>query len=139
MMWPSYWQKYAWKAAEIWFLYKKYKYTNIGVNKKWVSNWANIGPKWPNVKYDVAFCGLLWQKYARKAAEIWSLYKKCDGGGHFLLCCKTSFFCDMVFIMVLVLVLVFLAGYAHCYFIRLNLKTRTNVYLFQGDRELGVL
>ena len=28
-------------------------------------------------EYDVA-------KYARKAAEISSLYKKCDGGGHFL-------------------------------------------------------
>ena len=76
----------------LWSLYKNFRYPNIGVNKKWVSNWENIGPKWPNVKYDVAFCGLLWQKYARKAAEIWSLYKKCDGGGHFLLCCKTSFF-----------------------------------------------
>ena len=86
------WQKYARKAAEIWSLYKNFRDPNIGVNKKWVNNWTNIGPKWPNVKYDVAFCGLLWQKYARKAAEIWSLYKKCDGGGHFLLCCKTSFF-----------------------------------------------
>ena len=42
------------------------------------------------------------------AAEIWSLYKKCDGSGHFLLLQYKFFFCDMVFIMVLVvLVLVF--------------------------------
>ena len=43
--------------AEIWSLYKNFRDPNIGVNKKCVSNWANIGPKWPNVKYDVAFCG----------------------------------------------------------------------------------
>ena len=38
-------------------LKKKFRYPNVGVNIKWVSKWANIGPKWPNVKYDVAFCG----------------------------------------------------------------------------------
>ena len=69
MMWPSVAKVCAEGSGDIVFI-QKFIDPKIGVNKKWISNWANIGPKWPNVKYNVAFCCLLWQKYARKAYSI---------------------------------------------------------------------
>ena len=86
----------------------KFLVRSYGENKKWVSNWANIGPKWPNVKYDVAF---LWPSVAKVCAEgsgdmvfvqeVWWWWP------FFAVLQDKFFFCDMVFIMVLVLVLVF--------------------------------